>query len=120
MTREEWDKLTEEEYLALSEEERLKHLIRFTEERYVSYKKMLEDIFKDKETFPPGEEFTEWFKSDLREMKNREENDLKSLREEIRHLREGMNPPWCYPDYWPKKEKVICTACNGKGQITSE
>lgn len=108
MTREEWDKLTEAEYLALSEEERLRHFIKFTEERYISYKKMLEDLFKDKTAYEPGSwqaEFKEWFKNDLREMKNREERDLKELHIEMEHCRHGLNPPWCYPDY--KKKRVV-------------
>lgn len=105
MTREEWDKLSKEEYLGLSEEERLKHFIKFTEERYIWYKKQLEWVFKDKETWPPDDEITIWYREDLRFMKNKEEGDLKELRIEMEHCREGLNPPWCYPDYKRRKFK---------------
>lgn len=99
MNWEEFNKLTREELIALPQEVFLKHLIKFTEERYISYKKMLEDVFKDKVSFPPGDEFTEWYKELLREGKNREEGLLKDLREEIEYFRQGMNPPFCYGSY---------------------
>lgn len=99
MNWEEFKNLTSAELVALSEDEFLKHLIRFTEDRYISYKKMLEDMFKDKATFVPGDPFTEWYKELLREGKNREENLLKDLREEIEHCRHGINPPFCYNLY---------------------
>ena len=99
MNWEEFNKLTKEELHALPQEEFLKHLIKFTEERYISYKKMLEDLFKDKENFPPGDEFTEWYKELLREGKNREEGCLKELRIEMEHFRQGLNPPYCYGSY---------------------
>lgn len=99
MTWEEWNKVTDTEFKALSQEEFLKHLIKFTEERYISYKKMLEDIFKEKNAFPPGDEFTEWYKELLREGKNREEGLLKELRLEMEHHRHGLNPPCFYISY---------------------
>jgi hypothetical protein len=99
MNWEEWNKLTDKELFALPHEEFLKHLIKFTEERYISYKKMLEDLFKNKDIFPPGDEFTEWYKELLREGKNREEGDLKELRLEMEYHRQGLNPPFCYPEY---------------------
>lgn len=123
MNWEEWNKLTKEELVALPLEEFLKHLIKFTEERYISYKKMLEDMFKDKVSFPPGDEFTEWYKELLREGKNREEGCLKELRIEMEHCRQGMNPPYCYPEYWKsrdKKVKVQCPTCEGKGTILKD
>lgn len=99
MTHEEWDKLSNEEYLALSEEERLRHFIKFAEERYIWYKKQLEWVHKDKEIWPPEEENTIWYKEMLRENKNREEGDLKGLQLEMLHCKQGMNPPYCYPSY---------------------
>ena len=40
----------------MTQEETLKYCIKNTEERYISYKKMLEDIFKDKTNFPIGDD----------------------------------------------------------------
>jgi hypothetical protein len=100
MTQEEFRSMSSEDLRKISEEEFLKHLIRFTEERYIWYKKALEDLYKTK--FEPGDwqtEFNVWFKEHLREMKNREESDLKELRIEMEHCRSGMNPPYCYPAY---------------------
>jgi hypothetical protein len=99
MTSDEFHKLTKEEVLNISDEEFLKYLIRFTEERYISYKNMLSDIFKDNENFPLTDEFTIWYKDDLRESKNREEGCLKDLRLEIEHFRQGLNSPYLYPKY---------------------
>ena len=67
----------------------LKELIRNTEERYVSYKKMLDEIFKT-----PGE--TEWFKEILRDGRNTEQTLLKKLVEEKSFENDGLNPPFCY------------------------
>jgi hypothetical protein len=83
----------------MTQEEILRHLIRFAEERYISYKNMLESMFKNKDSFPPGDEFTEWYKELLREGKNREEGFLKELRMEMEYFRQGMNPPYCYTTY---------------------
>ena len=99
MNWEDWNKLTKEEILTLSEEDFLKHLIKFTEERYISYKKLLEDVFKSKESFPQGDELTEWYKEFLREGKNKEEGKLKELRLEMEHFRSRMNPPYMYSYY---------------------
>ena len=116
MTQEDFFKLTDEELMGLSEEDRLKHYIRFTEERYISYKKMLEDIFKDKINYPPGDEFVDWYKEHLREEKNKAEGSLKQLHTEIMHVKQGMNPPACYPTY---KRKDIETVLDVIGsQIT--
>ncbi len=99
MNRDEWDKLTKEDLTHLSEEEFLKHLIKFTDERYMDYKKQLEDVHKDKISFPPESESTIWFKDFLREQKNYEESNLKEKRIEMEYLRAGMNPPYCYPKH---------------------
>lgn len=80
----------------MTQEEILKNLIRVTEERYISYKKMLEDIFKDRNSFPATDEFVIWFKEYLREQKNYEEGKLKELRLEMEHYRSRMNPPYMY------------------------
>lgn len=80
-------------------EEHLKEFVRSTEERYISYKKMLEDMFKHKDSFPQGDELTEWYKELLRDGKNRAESDLKTLREELTDYRQGLNPPFCYNVY---------------------
>jgi hypothetical protein len=99
MTQEEFRNLINEDLHKLSEEEFLKHLIRFTEERYIWYKTQIESLHKDKETWIPGDEFTVWYKEFLRENKNREESDLKELQIEMTHCKQGMNPPFCYPAY---------------------
>ena len=109
MTQEEFANLTREELRILPQEEFLKHCVRFTEERYIWYKKQLEWVFKDKEVWPPGEEFTEWYKELLREGKNREESDLKEIREELTYHRQGLNPPFCYPEYWKDKKMYVGT-----------
>ena len=83
----------------MTQEEILKYCIKKTEERYISYKKMLEDIFKDKINFPIGDELVDWYKDLLREGKNKEEGSLKELHLEIVHLRQGINPPYCYSTY---------------------
>lgn len=104
MTQEEFNALTKEQVKNMPEEEFLKHLIRFCEERYIWYKKQIEFVFKNKESFPPEDEMVIWYKEHLREQKNFEESKLKELRIEIEHLRQGLNPPWCYPHYWKTKE----------------
>lgn len=126
MTQEEFTSLSKEEFHALSEEERLKHWIRFSEERYISYKKLLEEIHKDKTVLEPGDwrvEHRVWLKEHLRECKNSEESNLKELRIEMEHLRQGLSPPWCYPEYWKnriKKVKAQCSTCEGKGTVLQE
>lgn len=45
MNKDEWNKLTNKEIVKLSDEEFLKHLIKFNEERYIWYKKALEDLY---------------------------------------------------------------------------
>lgn len=77
----------------------LKELVRQEEDRYISYKKMLEDTFKHKESFPVGDELSEWYKELLREGKNSSESRLKHLREELTDYRQGMNPSFCYNSY---------------------
>lgn len=74
----------------------LKELIKNTEERVASYKKMLEDVSRDKINFPPTDEFVEWYKSFLREFKNLEQSLLKDLVEEKTNENQGLNPPFCY------------------------
>lgn len=86
----------------MNEEEFLKKLIRTTEERYIWYKKEIENLYKNKEAYEPGDwriEFLAWFKDHLREMKNYEESRLKELRIDIEHCRAGMNPPYMYMTY---------------------
>jgi len=87
------------DFLNKTYEEQLKDFVKNSEEIYISYKKMLENVFKDKTNFPPGDEFTEWYKELLREGKNRSESDLKNHREELIYFRQGMNPPFCYRVY---------------------
>lgn len=67
----------------------LKFIIRKTEERFLSYKKLLEDAFKSKID-------SEWYKEHLREMKNYEEHSLKVLNTEMTLSNYGANPPFFY------------------------
>ena len=62
----------------------LKKLIKNTEERFISYKKLLEDYFKFKFD-------NEEYKTILREGLNMEKLQLKSLREEQEYLNQGMD-----------------------------
>jgi len=94
--------MTKEQLFFLSEEELLKYLIKSTEERYIWYKKSIEDLYKNRESYEAGDwkiEFMVWFKDHLREMKNSEESRLKELRVEIEHCRSGLNPPGMYTRY---------------------
>ena len=63
-------------------EHELKRYIRNAEERFISYKKMLEGVHRDKEAFPPQEEWVIEYKDSLRDAKNQEESRLKDLIEE--------------------------------------
>lgn len=74
----------------------LKGIIKNTEERYISYKKMLEDLFKNKAIFDPNESSVSWYKDFLRESKNYEESLLGKLRDEQQNHRQGLNPPFTY------------------------
>jgi len=69
----------------------LKARIRNCEERFISYKKMLEDVHRDKAAFPPDDPFVIWHKDSLRESKNQEEKWLDRLREE-RTYYPGLTP----------------------------
>jgi len=53
----------------------LRELIRNTEQRFIWYKSALVSFHKEKY---PENEFTIWYKSHLREMKNTEEQYLKN------------------------------------------
>jgi len=88
-------------------EEELKGFIRRSEERFIWYKQELANVFKDKTTFPPGDEFTEWYKEFLRENKNREEQWLKANQEEILYFRQGLNPPYCYSNTRKRKDTMV-------------
>ena len=99
MTEEEFNKLTKEEVRVMSHEDFLKHLIRFSEERYIWYKNQLELVFKDKQNWPPTDEFTIWYKDFLKDWKSINEKSLKENRLEMEYLRQGLNPIFCYPEY---------------------
>lgn len=57
----------------------LKELIKSTEIRISEYKNLLEIINKDKINYQPDDEFTIWFKSNLRDLKNDDQILLKTL-----------------------------------------
>ncbi len=73
-------------------EKQLSIWIRNSEERFISYKKMLEGVHRDKDVFPPDDPFTITYKEDLRDSKNSEEINLKRLREEKTYY--PSSPPW--------------------------
>jgi len=72
-------------------EEELKRRITNNEERFISYKKMLESVHRDKETFPPNEPWVIEHKNNLRDAKNSEESRLKELIEEKTYY-PGISP----------------------------
>jgi len=65
----------------------MKELIKNSELRLVSYKKLLAEFAR---TAP------DWYKELLRENKNNEQVYLKKLVEEKTYENEGLNPPFCY------------------------
>ena len=75
----------------------VKRFIAPAEERIKSYKQMQADLFKNKKDYEGNEEFFEWFREHLREMKNLEERGLKYLVHCRKYEKEGLNPPFCYP-----------------------
>ena len=105
--------MTQEEFhidwKTLSHEEFLKHLVRFSEERYIWYKKQLEWVFKDKETWPLNEELTVWYKEHLREWKNYREHSFKEHRYDLEVERgtAGYRSPKFITDAPPYEEKII-------------
>ncbi len=79
----------------------LKTMIKNCESRLVHWKLMLEDIHKNKDKALVNDEFMEWYKEFLRDMKNFDQILLKELVEEKRYENEELNPPHFYP--WNKK-----------------
>jgi hypothetical protein len=73
----------------------LKSLIKNSEDRCVSYKKLLEE-FHQKTYMYETSEIEDWFKEFLRDGKNFEEGWLKKLIEEKSFENSGLNPPFCY------------------------
>lgn len=86
----------EEKEQLLKEEFSLKRLIKNSEERVIIYKKLIEEVYKNKDKFPPQDEFIVWYKQDLRENLNSEQKWLKQLILQRTHEKEGLNPPGCY------------------------
>lgn len=74
-----------------------KELIRNSEQRCSSYDKMLEDVNRDKISFPKEDVFVHEYKYLLRENKNKEKMWLKMLVNERTNENEGLNPDYCYP-----------------------
>ena len=71
-------------------EQFLKTCVKHSEERFQSYKDILEIYFKEKWDLL-------WYKDLLRELKNNEEIYLKKTREELTYYRQGLNSPSFYP-----------------------
>jgi hypothetical protein len=97
------------DFLNLSDEEQLRYYIRQSEERYISYKKMLEELFKDKISFPLDSDLVSWYKEHLRDCKNREEIYLKEHRESLTNLRNCLDWPFMYRRI--KKSKPVFCGC---------
>lgn len=66
----------------ISYEKQLSLWIQACEERFISYKKMLEEMHRDKITYPPNDPMVIIMKEDIRSSKNKEEAHLKKLKEE--------------------------------------
>lgn len=81
----------------LSYSDNLKQLVKNAEERIVSWKALLADCHKSKID-------SEWYKEMLRDGKNSDEMSLKNMREELTYFNQGLNPPFCYPQYLNPKQ----------------
>ncbi len=81
----------------------LKIAIKNSEQRLINFKKLLEEVHRDKDIFPSDDKFVKWFKTFLRENKNEEQENLKRLIKEKTYENQGLNPPYCYPEYWKKE-----------------
>ena len=71
-------------------------MIRSAETRSIDYKKMLEDIGRNRDIYPPNDETVQWFKSYIRENKNETDKWLKHLIEMKTYENQQLNPPFCY------------------------
>ena len=89
--RETYPAITKLDLESLTHEDLNKLIIKFNEDCVKDYKTMLGDLFKDKTEYP------DWYKDLLREMKTHHEKELKTVIFEQKYLREGLNPPFCYP-----------------------
>lgn len=76
-------------------------MINEIEIRHTNYKKLLEEINRDKVNFPPADELVAWYKELVRDFKNSNEKWLKKLVTERAYENQGLNPPNYYPyDKW--------------------
>lgn len=82
-----------------SEEDWLKFLVKNCENRYIWYRYELVIVYKDKEVWPPDASFTTEWKAHLKYMRNIEEKCMKDYREDLTHLRQGLNPPSYYTSH---------------------
>ena len=78
----------------MTEEEHLTHLIRNSEQRFIE----LNGTKKTKGLIALAYEqkLPEWHMKSLKELRNEEEKWLKSLQEEQKNLRQGLNVNFCY------------------------
>jgi hypothetical protein len=74
----------------------LKTLIVNSEERLVDYKHLLKDLHTNKEVFKQDDAFVIWYKDYIRELKNEEQLNLKSLVKERTYEKEGLSHPYFY------------------------
>lgn len=75
-----------------------RNIINNCEKRISEYKSLLEQVGRNRDTWDPQDEFTQWFRGHIREQKNQEETYLAKVRDEQRWTRQGLNPPYAYPE----------------------
>lgn len=84
ITKADLEQLTHDEFNKLS--------IKFYEDSVRDHKKALGDLFKNKDI-----DYPEWYKDLLRDLKTSHEKTLKEIVFAHGYLKEGLNPPFCYP-----------------------
>lgn len=72
----------------------LKARVALMEDIYVSYKKLLEEFFKNSKHVVKEE--WEWYRETLVEGRNASKIRLADAMEELKHFRENLNPPYLY------------------------
>lgn len=77
----------------------VKSLFINAQNRYKWVKDELESTFKDRINFPPADPLALEYKEVLKDIKKDEEKLMKHLDKELEHVREGLNPPYCYLNY---------------------
>jgi hypothetical protein len=79
---------------SLTNEGFLSYLVKSNEERYIYYKKELQDSFKNG-LFKDGNNL--WWKEFLKDGEKEALHNVKLYGEELSYYRSGLNSPCCYP-----------------------